>query len=75
MRNPLTKEAFAEFCESKPADKTYDIIDANSCAVAQFLKANGVQNFSLYSWEVPEAYRTAFDRPWTFGALATRLRS
>lgn len=76
MRNPLTVEAFAAFCEGKPADEAYDYCMASSCAVAQFLQAVGVQNFTLMSNEIPGAFQGPVTaEPWTFGALAERLRA
>jgi hypothetical protein len=41
MRNPLTLEAFAEWCEKQPADAEYNYEDPNRCAYCQYLRATG----------------------------------
>lgn len=76
MRPQITLEAFVEFCERKPAHEEYDFTDARNCAVAQFLKSVGVQNYVLLSQEIPAPFSDPVCfRPWSFGALADRLRA
>ncbi len=76
MKPQLSIEAFAEFCERKPARQKYDFCDAKNCALAQFLKAADVQNFELATHEIPSAFRWQIQLgSWTFGALAKRLRA
>ena len=76
MRPQITVEAFAEFCERKPAGERYDFTEMKRCAVAQFLQSVGVQNFALLSNEIPEAFKNPVQfGDWTFGALAARLRA
>ena len=41
MRNPLSIEAFADWCEKKPADETYDAGDTHACALAQYARSIG----------------------------------
>lgn len=75
-KNLITTEAFADFCESKPADEAYNYSYSWECAVAQFLQSIGVQNFDLDSDDIPEPFQEpVLGWPRTFGALAKRLRS
>jgi hypothetical protein len=81
MRNPLTLEAFAEWCEKQPADKEYNFFDNHGCAFGQYLKALGIEHRSVGGtyWRTAageERIRKALQSgDWTFGALASRLRS
>ncbi len=72
MRNPLTIEAFAEWAAKKSPRKTYDWFDTDACACAQYADYLG-------GWGGSSVWRRmqsiAYERPWTFGALATRLRA
>jgi hypothetical protein len=75
MTDKLTLAAFAEFCESKPADEKYEYIDVGNCACAQFAKSIGFSSQADLPqplWE--DAEEQACQRPRTFGALAKRLR-
>lgn len=88
MTPAITKEAFAEFCESKPADEKYEYTDSQNCAFCQFLKHLGFKYPGVWpsSWRpdgrceadrqlLPEGVGHALVRePETFGALAARLR-
>jgi hypothetical protein len=78
----LTKEAFAEFCESKPADETYDYWSVRECACGQYSRFIGDTSWKNYG--VDKAADRVWDqfnreaqqvRPSTFGALAARLRA
>ena len=81
MSDNLTLSAFAEFCESKPADEEYDYGDWRACACAQYARHCGKEyrvaaaieygNF----WQRAEYYAAGINEPRTFGALASRLRS
>ncbi len=85
----LTREAFAEFCESKPADEKYEYTDSQNCAFCQFLKHLGFKSPSVgpFSWwpydgresdrqPLPDGVGSALvGMPETFGALAARLRN
>lgn len=87
MRNPLTNEAFAEWCEKQPADKGYDYVDDCGCAFFQYLKATGfdVLTVSSTDWyergtgrrhNLPRGADDAVSaHPRSFGDLAARLRS
>jgi len=69
----LSNEAFAKFCESKPADEGYDWSDEQNCAVAQYARATRQDVESLpLAWEAI-AMNGGLDQ--TFGALAFRLRN
>jgi hypothetical protein len=89
MRNPLSIEAFAEFCEKKPADERYNLYRRMDCALGQFAQSLGfigsTGNFEieigphksrplvgLDSWC---AHGVLAKTPWTFGALAERLKA
>lgn len=86
MRNPLSLEAFADWCARKPADGEYDWADTNGCAFCQYLTSVGlpIRRVDIYSW-VDEHWRThplpegvagaVAQYPWTFGALSSRLRA
>jgi hypothetical protein len=72
-----TLEAFAEFCESKPADEGYSYLWTHACACGQFADSLNV------SWLMPWLHNNPFWNkadnisskfPHTFGALAWRLR-
>jgi hypothetical protein len=88
MPEALSLKAFAEFCESRPADEAYDYINPSRCPVAMFLRSNGYPSARV----VPAAWRESaatsdyhdFDQriedavniePCAFGALSTRLRA
>lgn len=85
MKPQLTIEALIEFCERKPADEAYDVFDVSNCAIAQFGKSIGFKGSSGTFMLVDEAGRHAqiagfkragmYRTPWTFGALAARLRA
>lgn len=80
-RDPLTLEAFAEWCETKPAGRAYDYGDPCNCACAQYAEsidvpyivADAVEHGSF--WEKAEYHAVNCEDPdRTFGALAKRLR-
>lgn len=88
MRNPLTKEALAKFCESKPSDERYLASVRAECAICQFLRANGRPFAEVNNtyWTPLPGGKTKFQlapffddavhtEPHTFGALASRLRA
>lgn len=84
--NPLTIEAVAEWCESKPADERYFYIDPEACALAQFLRDNGYPEARVNGWgwresrkttdysDIPDELVNAAVEERTFGGLAARLR-
>lgn len=90
MKNPLSLEAFADWCEKQPADKEYSYIDSENCAVTQYMRACGFpcaysnrdkwyerrDNQTWYAHKAPERRMDilACELPHTFGALAKRLR-
>jgi hypothetical protein len=72
MKNPLSIEAFADWCEKQPAGRGYDWTDDETCAVAQYAKAHGRRPDDMpLAWEAV-AMNGGMDQ--TFGALAKRLR-
>ena len=78
MSNPLTLEAFAEWCEKQPARKQYDYWNTEDCACAQYAKSIGddrpFHEFVCGSPFWTRANARAFYRPWSFKSLAKRLR-
>lgn len=86
MKPAISREAFAEFCESKPADEEYDYFDGTKCAFAQFLTSIGKRDPLVFGriWRadgrpeehaIPHGVAMALSyEPYTFGALAARLR-
>ena len=86
MRNPLTLEAFAAWCETKPADEVYCYTDSGHCAFAQYLSWLGFVEPSVGSrtysdgdgpaHALPAGLDSAVrGEPRTYGALAARLRA
>jgi len=84
--NPLTLEAFAGWCESKPADEEYDYESNENCAIAQYFRHVGMPATSIggFTWcdvdgnyhELPRGFDDpAGAAPYTFGALASGLRA
>lgn len=80
MRNPLTLEAFAEFCESKPADEEYAFTSPSRCACGQYASSLGIGPEWIWDhvqfgrfWSDPHVEASRMPR--TFGALAARLRA
>lgn len=77
MKNPLSLEAFADWCEKQPKDKTYRYVEPTECACAQYAKFLGIQNWIGAAgagsfWG--RADYEAFYGHRNFGALAARLR-
>lgn len=78
----LSLEAFADWCE-KQGDREYDYYESRVCAVAQYANFVGLDelyhaeqmNFSSQHFFVAMSDGPACTRPWTFSALAARLRS
>jgi len=74
MKPQITKKALLDFCSKKPEDEKYLYVDPYNCAVAQFLKSIGVENYILTADEIPNVfYKEVVAEPWTFGALTKRL--
>jgi len=44
MRNPLSLEAFAEWLEQQPAEKSYDFFEPANCAIAQYMRHLGFRH-------------------------------
>lgn len=75
MRNPLTPEAFAEWCEKQPANATYEYANYDCCACGQYARTLGIEDWlgtESHFWL--DANYAAYHSPHTFGALAARLR-
>ena len=77
MTNPLTLKAFAEWCESKPADEVYDWMSCEDCAISQYVREREASYIDVANLPTNEGRLedTAYDEPRTFGALASRLRA
>ena len=65
----ITLEAFRDFAASKPAKERYDYYNIMNCACSQFIASAGRPKQDV----LEAAERIAMVRPWTFGALASRL--
>lgn len=75
----VTKEAFLAFCESKPADEWYNRYNSKNCAVGQFCSScktsAPISIASVDEMLGAGVASLAIDTaPYTFGALAARLR-
>lgn len=89
MKNILTLEAFAEWVEKQPAEKTFDYFDPKNCAFCQYLKGLGFKRAQVGGHDYSLTGRFEDDRLLpegiapsvlcgstnTFGALAARLRA
>ncbi len=78
MKNPLSFEEFADWCDKQPAEAPYDYLDARNCACIQYASFLGITNpydvLMAYSLFWRKADLIAASRGRTFGALAARLR-
>jgi len=88
MKN-LTKQ-FADWVNKQPRDKEYNYFDVQNCALAQFGKSLGYAEarggstefvtgtrghaIDVLDYTDPRQHRMVCDFPWTFGALADRLK-
>lgn len=43
MKNPISLDAFADWCAKQPADKHYDYHAVRDCAFAQYLRSLGFE--------------------------------
>lgn len=88
MRNPLSIEAFADWCEKQPAYRLYNYSNCRHCAFAQYLEHLGFRGASVdgSSFSLTGKFeddrplsavidRAVYEEPNTFGALASRLRA
>jgi hypothetical protein len=60
MRNPISIEAFAEFCESKPVGEEYEYGNFANCAVAQYCRTLGIE-YSVAA--LPRVVNNGFEKP------------
>jgi len=76
MQHPNMK-SFLDFCENKKPDEEYNYTSAKVCAMAQFM------TYETYGYmlrnghmgdELTDCEYLASKAPYTFGALARRLR-
>jgi hypothetical protein len=84
MKPQFTIEAFADWCEKRPAAEAYNICHTNICAVAQYANALGFSRGSMPDFSIDAGWRQIpivgltnrimCAKPHTFGALAQRLR-
>lgn len=75
MSNPISLEAFADWCSKQPAEWEYDYWDVGRCACAQYAKEASLIFRPEFGSEWDEADGLAGDLPHTFGALTKRLRA
>ncbi len=78
MKPQLTLEAFAEFCEGKPAGQVYCYFDTGHCACAEYARHLGIdyQVAQGKFWAKAEFHAANWDgKKATYGALAARLRA
>lgn len=84
MKNILSPEAMADWCDTKGVEE-YDYANLNGCAGCQYFRQMGfpVMRFGGVGWEdydgkyhvLPRSIFMALVlRPWTYAALARRLR-
>jgi hypothetical protein len=70
-----TIESFAAWLASKPKGETYNFTEPENCAAAQYLKAQGVQDYNLSNDRLRElGWYDIVNAPWdkTFGGAARR---
>lgn len=75
-----TTENFAAWLLKQPAAKRYDFCKPTECAIAQYLKAQGVTNYKEYMMDLDRMHALGWKaivcRPYpggeTFGAAARR---
>jgi hypothetical protein len=77
MQNPLTLEAFANWCKRpENRDRTYCWDHTNHCACGQYAEFLGIEDWPHHRrggfWDT--ANRLAHSYPHTFAALAARCR-
>lgn len=82
MRNTLSTEAMADWCDKQPANKWYDYCRADVCALTQYAASLGMETpyaggfnclvVTSEFWRA--ANRAAIRGKHTFGKLAERLR-
>ena len=77
---PLSYEDFADFCETMPPEEIYEYSKSEACACAQWAESMGRFDEWYCKWaegDTPwgKVDRIAEIQPWTFGALAKRLRA
>jgi hypothetical protein len=73
----FTIECFAAWLASKPKRETYRFTDIENCAVSQYLKAQGVQDYCLSTARIRElGWLDIVCQPLneTFGGAARRAR-
>jgi len=71
-----TIDQFKDWLRTMPAEEEYDYFDKEDCAFARFQKANGAFVRGLVAEELPtEIWDPLADRPWTYGALLSRLEA
>ena len=77
MKPQLSLEAFADWCEKQPADRTYTYANKENCACGQYADSLGLSDWSIWNskfwYEADSVALLTGER--TFGALASRLRS
>lgn len=77
-------EQFEQFCRGKNPDTVYDYTDGNHCAVSRFAEFMGMEDEYLCisaeflnldsEYRFARMERLAMQEPWTYGALAERVR-
>ena len=87
MRNPLTLEAFAAWCETRPANEVYFYSDCEECAFAEYLSWVGLARPIVGTRDYCDGPRGTYHplpdgidaavraEPWTYGDLSARLRA
>lgn len=85
MKNPLSLEAFADWCAKQPTDAEYRYDNIVDCACGRYFRSLGIDAhysgyhewLGFYRRRIPhsdEMDRLASVRPHTFGALTERVR-
>lgn len=80
MKPQLSLEAFADWCEKQPADEYYQYSVPSQCACAQYQKSLGIYRPGWLCYAAGNSFWLIADGfarvgPYTFGALAARLRA
>lgn len=81
MKPQLSIEAFAAWCEKQPAERRYNYHSSEVCACGQYAAILGMKEYAWIDsyWGETSFWRRANGQaqiePYTFGALAARLRA
>ena len=80
MKQQLSLEAFADWCEKQPEGRVYRWVDYNECACGQYAASLGITGWCKHVykggfWDVANRVAFQVSAPRTFRALAAHLRA